>query len=847
MFLNSKIYITLINLCFIALTGIAQNIGVSHTASTSAFPLVKAKQAPAIYIDKADAEVVSIAATCFSRDIHSVTGVQPAIQNVQTPSSGYAVIGGTIGSSKLIDQLIANHKIDISKVKGQWETFSISVVNMPLPGVKQALVIAGSDRRGTAYGFFELSRMIGVSPLVWWADVTPQHHDQLYITPGTSIVGPPSVKFRGIFINDEDWGMQPWAAKNMDKDIKDIGPNTYAHIFELLLRLKANYIWPAMHPCTKAFWYYKENPVVADRYAIVLGASHCEPILRNNVFEWADNYENEYGQKPGEWRYDVNHDQILNYWQTRATEAARIDAVYTVGMRGIHDGSMPGPKDKKEKVKLLENVIADQRAMLAKTDAKPADAIPQIFCPYKEVLDLYQDHMKLPDDITICWADDNHGYIRQVSNPTEQKRSGGSGVYYHFSYWGAPHDFLWLSSVSPTLTSYEMSKAYQFGADKVWVFNVGDLKPAELEIEFAMDLAWDIKKWAPEKAHEYPKAWAAETFGAAFAEPIAHIKAEYYRLAASAKPEHIDAVSFTEAEANQRLTDYEKLSNEAEALAKKIPASLQDAYFELILYPVKGADLMNQKILYAKKSLLSSYLLGDSFYGNNSSDAYKKIQKEVSEDVQKAKNAFEQIHVLTQKYNEQIAKGKWNGIMSDHPRDQKVFKMPRISLDALKQTKSEDIEVWPKQPKFVIPASQYSTKKDADGTHIEAITGLGINNNAVTVMPITQKSYADNIQAAPYVEYKANLTEGENNIAVKCLPTFKLYSGMDLRYAISVNGDTPQVVDINAKADTKEWAPNVLRGYSVGQTKHQVAKAGEGTVRIYLLDPSVVLSQIELQ
>jgi len=824
MFLNSKIYITLINLCFIALTGIAQNIGVSHTASTSAFPLVKAKQAPAIYIDKADAEVVSIAATCFSRDIHSVTGVQPAIQNVQTPSSGYAVIGGTIGSSKLIDQLIANHKIDISKVKGQWETFSISVVNMPLPGVKQALVIAGSDRRGTAYGFFELSRMIGVSPLVWWADVTPQHHDQLYITPGTSIVGPPSVKFRGIFINDEDWGMQPWAAKNMDKDIKDIGPNTYAHIFELLLRLKANYIWPAMHPCTKAFWYYKENPVVADRYAIVLGASHCEPILRNNVFEWADNYENEYGQKPGEWRYDVNHDQILNYWQTRATEAARIDAVYTVGMRGIHDGSMPGPKDKKEKVKLLENVIADQRAMLAKTDAKPADAIPQIFCPYKEVLDLYQDHMKLPDDITICWADDNHGYIRQVSNPTEQKRSGGSGVYYHFSYWGAPHDFLWLSSVSPTLTSYEMSKAYQFGADKVWVFNVGDLKPAELEIEFAMDLAWDIKKWAPEKAHEYPKAWAAETFGTEFAEPIAHIKSEYYRLAASAKPEHMDAVSFTEAEANQRLADYEKLSNEAEALAKKIPANLQDAYFELILYPVKGASLMNQKILYAQKS----------FGANADKELY----------AQKAQDAYNQIKAITKKYNEEIAGGKWNGIMSDHPRDQKVFNMPKTAASA----ETADVKAsWLPTPRAIIAANQYVAKKDAGGTHIETINGLGISNNAVTVMPIIEKSYADNIQSAPYVDYKVSLTQGENNITVKCLPTFKLYSGMGLRYAISVNGDTPQVVDIDAKADTKEWSPNVLRGYSIGQTKHQVAKAGEGTVRIYLLDPSVVLSQIEVQ
>ncbi|WP_448699713.1 glycosyl hydrolase 115 family protein [Mucilaginibacter sp. AW1-3] len=829
-----KSFIALSFLCFCSLAGIAQNskpIIITNSSSAGAFPLVKSKSAAPVWIDANEAEVVSIAANCFSNDVKSVSGVTPGVVKNGMPSP-YVVIAGTIGHSKMIDAMIANRQIDVSKVKGQWETFSISVVDAPTAKINKALVIVGSDRRGTAYGFFELSRMIGVSPLVWWADVTPRHQNEIYITPGTSIVGPPSVKFRGIFINDEDWGMQPWAAKNMDKDIKDIGPNTYAHIFELLLRLKANYIWPAMHPCTKAFWFYKENPAVADRYAIVLGASHCEPILRNNVFEWADNYETEFGTKPGEWRYDVNKQQIDNYWDVRAKESAKIDAVYTVGMRGIHDGSMPGPKDKREKMKLLENVVTNQRDILAKDIAKPANTIPQLFCPYKEVLDLYQMNMKLPDDITICWADDNHGYIRQVSNPTEQKRSGGSGVYYHFSYWGAPHDFLWLSSVSPALTSYEMSKAYQFGADKVWIFNVGDFKPAELEIQFAMDLAWDIKRWTPEKAHEYPKQWAAETFGTEFAEPIARIKAEYYRLAASAKPEHVDVVSFSEAEADKRLADYAQLSKDAEELSRKIPVNLQDAYFELILYPVKGATLMNEKIFYAKKSVLDPH----------DKDVYAS----------KSKAAYNTIKELTKKYNEQIAGGKWNGIMSDHPRDQKVFTMPPTTetiaqADPAKPLSSPVLEPWAGAAKTIIAASQYSNKKDADGTHIETISGLGVNANGVTVMPIVEKSYVNDIKAAPYVGYKASLTAGSDSITVKCLPTFKLYNGMGLRYAISVNDDTPQVVDINAKADTKEWSPNVLRGYSIGQTKHQVAKAGEGTIRIYLLDPSVVLSQVEVQ
>jgi hypothetical protein len=829
MSLLKKSFLLIVLLFLVALKGFAQSkISISNTAVSGAFPLVAGKLPPAIYTDIADAEVVQIAANCFRKDVQQVTGVLPSIQTT-TPATAYPIIAGTIGQSKIIDQLIANHKIDAAKVTGQWETFSIGVVNNPLPSVKQALVILGSDRRGTAFGLFELSRMIGVSPLVWWADVTPKHHDEIYITPGNSVIGPPSVKYRGIFINDEDWGMQPWAAKNMDKDIKDIGPNTYAHIFELLLRLKANYIWPAMHPCTKAFWFYKDNPIVADRYAIVLGASHCEPILRDNVFEWADNYENEFGQKPGEWRYDVNKAQIYNFWDVRAKASAKIDAVYTVGMRGIHDGSMPGPKSKPEKVKLLENIIGDQRELLSKDIGKPSDAIPQLFCPYKEVLDLYQANMKLPEDITTVWADDNHGYVRQVSDATEQKRSGGSGVYYHLSYWGAPHDYLWLESNSPSLISYELSKAYKFSANKIWIINVGDLKPAEMEIQFSMDLAWDINRWTPEKAYDYPKSWAAETFGAEYADEIAHIKREYYRLANAAKPEHVDVVSFTEAEANQRLADYQNLRKQAEALQTKIPANLQDAYFELILYPVSGACLMNEKIFYAKKS----------FHEGDSGKALA--------DADKAKAAFEEIHIITKKYNEVIAGGKWNGIMSDHPRDQKVFKMPATAAQPTISTGDIAATVWASAPKTIIAADQYADKKESGDTHFETLQGLGITGKAVTVMPVIEKSYMGNVKNAPSVDYKVNLIKGTDTIIVKCLPTFHLYKGFGLHYAISVNGDEPQLVDIDSPADSKVWGQNVLRGYSMGQTNHRVSKDGQGVIRIYFIDPSVVLSQLEVR
>ncbi|RRN76521.1 hypothetical protein EIM50_24260, partial [Pseudoxanthomonas sp. SGD-10] len=386
-------------------------------------------------------------------------------------------------------------------------------------------------------------------------------------------------------------------------DVKDIGPRTYAKIFELLLRLKANYIWPAMHPSTRAFYFYKDNPKVANDYAIVVGSSHCEPMLRNNVFEWAVNYENEYGTKPGEWRYDLNKQQIDQYWFDRVAESRPYESVYTIGMRGIHDGSMPGPKDRREKVKLLNEVIRVQRRMLEDNSTKSIREIPQIFCPYKEVLTLYRMGLELPEDVTIVWSDDNHGYIRQLSNPKEQQRSGGSGVYYHLSYWGAPQDYLWLSSISPALISYELYKAYQYGANKLWVINVGDIKPAELETQFAMDLAWNVEHWKPQRAMDYLHLWAEESFGNQYAREIVALKSKYYELANAGKPEHIPFIQYTESEKGYRIKEYQQLVDRASQLQAKIPASLRDAYYQLIYYPIIGAKLMNEKHFYAKKSL----------------------------------------------------------------------------------------------------------------------------------------------------------------------------------------------------------------------------------------------------
>jgi len=804
-------------------------IGVSQTNLPLAFPLVTQQNSASIYYDPNDAAVVKIAAKAFKDDIKLLTNVNATLVSKNEKLTTYPVIIGTIGQSVYIDELLKTGKLNKASLAGKWETFTIAVIENPFKNVKRALVIAGSDRRGTAFGVFELSRMMGVSPLYWWADVIPTKKTAIYISAGQSLVGPPSVKYRGIFINDEDWGIQPWAAKNIDTDVKDIGPKTYAKVFELLLRLKANYIWPAMHPSTKAFYHYPDNPKVADDYAIVVGSSHCEPMLRNNVFEWAENFENEYGSKPGEWRYDLNKNQIANYWTDRVKQAKNYESVYTVGMRGIHDGSMPGPKDKNEKIALLGKVITDQRSILANNFSPSANATPQIFCPYKEVLSLYQAGLNLPDDVTIVWADDNHGYIRQLSNPTEQKRSGGSGVYYHISYWGAPQDYLWLSSISPSLISYELTKAYQYKADRLWVINVGDIKPAEMETQFAMDLAWDVNRWKPENANHYAEAWAKETFGVQFAKPIAQIKAVYYRLAQAAKPEHMAAVTFSEREAAIRISDYEMIFQQAKALREKIPSHLKDAYFQLIFYPVEAAKLMNEKILYAQKSLILA----------------EKGDKEALIYSAKAKSAFEKIQKITKQYNQDIAGGKWNGMMSWQPRNLSVFGMPKVA----DSVHSKRLPSAMPTEKIVLRAVSYQEKFSPTGTTLKMINGLGLGGNGISVLPFVFNSAKDNeLEKSAYVTYQVDFkTTGVHVIEVKCLPTQGVNNGIKVRYAISVNGAPPQIVNIAPPSENNTWKQNVLQGFASGKTNHELTVNGKSTIKIYLLDPGLVINQIEIQ
>lgn len=603
------------------------------------FPLCDAT----IYIDPQDFKVVDITAGMLSDDIRRVTGKE--IRTI--PASGMAVvespaiIAGTVGKSRIIDELINNGALNASDIKDKWESFVVETIDMPKGTM---LVIAGSDRRGTAFGLTSMSRAIGVSPWYWWADVAPSRKDALYVEPGRYVQGEPSVQYRGIFINDERFGgWARWVENNFDKESGEVGPKVYEKVFELLLRLKGNYLWPAMHNGTKAFNSNPENARLADDYAIVMGSSHCEQMLRNNEDEWKN------AGIYGDFNYITNRETMLDYWETRVKANGQYENTYTLGLRGIHDYPMEGANTTEERTRLMQQAINDQREMLRRNIDKPLEEMPQVLCTYEEVLDAYHNGLEVPDDVTLLWCDDKHGYTRNLCNKDESLRKGGSGIYYHLSYHGDPASWIWLSPLSPTFISNELTKAYTHGVRKIWIFNVGDIKPAEKELTFVMDLGWDIDSWTPESANAFIRQWASETFGPEYSDEIASIQDGYYRLQASGKDSHVYFVEYPEEEIEGRLAEFRNLSDRASALEQLMPAHLGDAYFELVSYPVRGASMLNEYQLLSRRSLARA-AVGDSAAAMTYAE--------------RARAMYHELNAWTDRYNKEIRNGKWNGFFN---------------------------------------------------------------------------------------------------------------------------------------------------------------------------------------
>lgn len=623
-----------------------------------AFTLASPRQTAAILYDASDAAVVKRAAELFAADVEAVTGRRPQVTSA-TGETGPAVIVGTVGGSALIRRLSEAGKIDTAPLEGAWERYLIQTVANPLPGIRKALVIAGSDRRGAAYGLFTLSELIGVSPWYWWADVPVKKHAALHVDAPPTYSQTPSVRYRGIFLNDEDWDLTPWASQTFEPERGNIGPRTYAKVCELLLRLKANYLAPAMHPVSTSFNQIPENKLVADTFAIVMGSTHCEPLLLNTASEWDT-------KTMGPWNYDKNKEGINRVLTQRVRENSPYENVYTLALRGLHDGAMSTTLPMHEKVRMLQQALLDQRRILAENIDRPVETVPQAFTPYKEVLEIYSNGLELPDDITIVWPDDNYGYMKRLSGVREQRRTGRSGVYYHVSYLGVPHSYLWFSTTPPSLMYEELRKAYDTTADRLWLVNCGDLKGSEMQVSLFLDMAWDIGRFTADNVVSYPARWLAGIFGEAYYDRLEAMTREHLRLAFPRKPEYMGwgyhwnrfdhnceqltdtDFSFTNYdEAQRRLEAYRQLGARAEALLHEIGDEARPAFYQLVYYPLRGAELMNRMTLGGQRN---------RWYARQGRAATNAVRDEVQ-------RCYDSLQVITRGYNSLLG-GKWNHMMS---------------------------------------------------------------------------------------------------------------------------------------------------------------------------------------
>ena len=597
------------------------------------FAIAQGKSTAAIYVDSQDLWGVQRAAGDLQQDIRRVTGLTPRLTHAsQLPAQ--AILIGTIGHSRVIDGLIAAKKIDVSAIRGHWESTLIQIVQNPLPGVQSALVIAGSDKRGAIYGIYDLSEEIGVSPWYWWADVPVRHHSTLMIPAGTRIVdGEPAVKYRGIFLNDEAPSLTNWV------NAKYGGFNHlfYTKVFELLLRLKANYLWPAMWNSA----FNEDDPLdpkLANDYGIVMGTSHHEPMLRSQQ-EWK-----RHGKGP--WNYATNADELNAFWTYGIVRNGNYESTITVGMRGDGDKPMAATDD----ISLLEKIVADQRQIIASHRTPTIATDPQVWALYKEVQGYYEKGMRVPDDVTLLWSDDNWGNIRRLPTPEERKRIGGAGVYYHVDYVGDPRSYKWLNTYSITKIWEQMHLAYKYGATRIWILNVGDLKPMEFPMEFFLNYARTPERWNQGNLQQYTQMWATREFGPEHAAEIADLVSTYTKYNARRKPEQLAPNTYNPVgydEASRVYAEWQSLTDRAENLEKKLPADQRDAYFELVLYPAKASAIVNELYILAGKNHLYAA------QGRTSTNAL----------AQQARALFAEDEAMTNAYNHTLAHGKWDHMM----------------------------------------------------------------------------------------------------------------------------------------------------------------------------------------
>ena len=929
--------LTAILLCLLSLPSDVVALGqpryVGTTKNPGSFVIVDRNVATTILVDATDYPGVLRAVQDLQEDIKRVTDITAAIVH-ETPNHGPSLILiGTIGRSAIIDHLVQVKKIDVSSISGKWESFTVRTVADPLPGIKSALVIAGSDKRGTIYGIYDLSEQIGVSPWYWWADVPVHRQDTLTVKPGIYTQGPPAVKYRGVFLNDEAPSLTGWVKEKYG----NYNHEFYEKVFELLLRLKANYLWPAMW--NNAFNEDDPlNPKLADEYGIVMGTSHHEPMMRAQQ-EWK-----RHGSGP--WDYSKNGAVLREFWQQGLERNKEYENITTIGMRG--DGDMP--MSATANIALLEQIVADQRKIIADVYHRDPATVPQDWALYKEVLEYYDKGMRVPDDVTLLWCDDNWGDIRRLPTPEERKRSGGAGVYYHFDYVGDPRSYKWINTNPIPKVWEQMNLALHYGADRIWIVNVGDLKPMEFPMEFFLSLAWNPARWPKESIEEFTRLWATREFGPEHAEEIADIISKYTKYNGRRKPELLEPNTYSLVnyrEADTVVSDFQAITTKAEEIYKKLPEDEKNAFYELVLHLTKASSVVNQLYVAAGKNQL---------YANQGRASTNEVARE-------ARALFQKDAELSAYYNHTLAGGKW-----DHMMDQTHIgytfwneppqnNMPKVTEIELPQAASMGVAVegsslaWPgaseeaKLPRFdvfnqqsfyvdvfnrgkspfkftagaaqpwikisepqgsvdqekrvwisvdwsrapegnssgsfaissssgqsvmvkvdafrpaaparekldgfvegdgyiSVEAVHYTKKVDGPSARWEKIDDLGRTLSAMSVFPVTAQSLLPG-QDPPCLEYKMYLFHsGAVTVEAILDPTLNFVPGRGLRYAVSFDGETPQIIDVLAQNTTEAWATSVKDSIRTARSTHQIANAGYHTLKFWMVDPGIVLQKL---
>jgi hypothetical protein len=633
-FIYLALFLTFVTSCSAVNKSIDPSSYIATINEKGFFPLsVSGKSAP-LYASAEDYPGVIRVLELLQEDIERVTNAKPALFIDKIPNSKEIIIVGTLGKNKIIDKLVKDKKLNVEGISGKWETFLLQVIENPLPGVDRALVITGSDKRGTIYSMFELSSQIGVSPWYWWADVPAIKKKNLYVSPRRHTLGEPDVKYRGIFINDEEPALGGWVREKFG----GFNSKFYEKVFELILRMKGNYLWPAMWG--KAFYVDDTlNPKLADEYGIVIGTSHHEPLMRAHD-EWR-----RFGS--GKWDYTVNEENLKKVWREGIRRMDGYESIVTIGMRG--DGDEPMTEG--TAIALLERIVRDQRKIIEEVTGKPASATPQDWALYKEVQDYYDKGMTVPDDVSLLLCDDNWGNVRRLPKLGDPPRGGGYGMYYHFDFVGGPRSYRWINTNPIPRIWEQMHLSYRYGVHQIWIVNVGDIKPMEFPTQFFLDYAWNLDKWMAGRLPEYTKLWVKQQFGEKYADETADILTKYTKYNGRRKPESLDSLTYSlinYREAETVVADYNKIAYEAEKIYKKLPSEYKDAYYQLILFPVAACANLNEMYFMVGKNYM---------YAKQGRSATNIMAQGVKE-------LFAKDAELTKYYQTKMANGKWNHMMS---------------------------------------------------------------------------------------------------------------------------------------------------------------------------------------